>query len=237
MFQSINFQKTTISRKVVDYIRNLIINEELTQGEKLPSEREMSEILNVSRNTVREAYQILASLGYVQIKHGQGVFVSSDTESIQQWAASFFNKNDQLIELFAIRKLLETQSVKWAVNNIQNDNINELNSFIEKDMEYINNKEKYFDISSSDQKFHLLIAKLSGNSVLFRIMYNLIDLMKEVRVEALQIPGRMEKSIGEHKEIVKALSEKDVDKAEKKMLEHLNSVEETLVKNISDKDN
>ncbi len=90
MFRSINFQKNYHSRSVVDYIRNLIINEDLTQGEKLPSEREMSEILNVSRNTVREAYQILSSLGYVHIKHGQGVFVSSDTESIQQWAASFF---------------------------------------------------------------------------------------------------------------------------------------------------
>ncbi len=142
----------------------------------------------------------------------------------------FFNKNDQLIELFEIRKLLETQSVKWAVSNIQHKHIEELNSFIDKDLDYIKNKEKYIDISLADQKFHLLISKLSGNSVLYRIMYNLIDLMKEVRMETLQIPGRLEKSVEEHREILKALSNKDAIQSERKMLEHLNSVENALIK-------
>lgn len=84
-------------------------------------------------------------------------------------------------------------------------------------------------IAKNDQDFHLSLAEISGNSVLIRIMYNLIDLLKESRENAMQIPGRPLKSLEEHQEIVKAIEKRDPVLAEKQMLKHLNSVENSFI--------
>jgi GntR family transcriptional repressor for pyruvate dehydrogenase complex len=227
MFDSFHFEKKGISTKFVDYIKDLIIQGKLLPGEKLPSEREMSQMTNVSRNTIRESYKILAALGYVEVKHGQGVFVADENSSLEQWAATFFIKNDQILELFEIRKLLETQSVKRAADRAtkeQIEHLKEITSFPADRM----TEDKMF-IAKNDQDFHLSLAEISGNSVLIRIMYNLIDLLKESRENAMQIPGRPLKSLEEHQEIVKAIEKRDPVLAEKQMLKHLNSVENSFI--------
>jgi len=74
-----------------------------------------------------------------------------------------------------------------------------------------------------------MLAEFSGNSILYRIMCNLIDLLKEVRKEAMEIPGRQKRSIEEHDRIVKSVAAKDVEKAKEEMLNHLESVRNELL--------
>ncbi|SFD35809.1 transcriptional regulator, GntR family [Bacillus sp. OV194] len=230
MFESTQFTKTSVSKKVVDYIKGLIMDKKLVTGEKLPSEREMSERLNISRNTVREAYQILATLGFVEIKHGQGVFVSNESTSVDQWAAAFFVKNDQIVELFEMRRVLETQSVKWAAENASEDQLKKLEHHVNYSYTLAEDESNEHLIVKADQEFHLMLAEFSGNSILYRIMCNLIDLLKEVRNETMEIPGRLSKSIEEHKRIVLAVGEKDPVKAEEEMINHLESVRNELLR-------
>jgi GntR family transcriptional regulator, transcriptional repressor for pyruvate dehydrogenase complex len=229
MFESTQFTKTSVSKKVVDYIKELIMEKKLVKGEKLPSEREMSEKLSISRNTVREAYQILATLGYVEIKHGQGVFVSNESASVDKWAAAFFVKTDQIIELFEMRRVLETQSVKWAAENASEDQVKKLKDHVEHSYKLIQEKSNEYLIAKADQEFHLMLAEFSGNSILYRIMHNLIDLLKEVRKEAMEIPGRQKRSIEEHERIVASVASKNVEQAENEMLNHLESVRSELL--------
>jgi GntR family transcriptional regulator, transcriptional repressor for pyruvate dehydrogenase complex len=229
MFESTQFTKTSVSKRVVDYIKELIMEKKLVKGEKLPSEREMSEKLSISRNTVREAYQILATLGYVEIKHGQGVFVSNESASVDQWAAAFFVKTDQIVELFEMRQVLETQSVKWAAQNASEEQVKKLKEHVEHSFKLIQEMSNEHLIAKADQEFHLMLAEFSGNSILYRIMHNLIDLLKEVRKEAMEIPGRQKRSIEEHERIVLSVASKNVEQAEKEMLNHLESVRNELL--------
>ncbi|MFD1706213.1 FadR/GntR family transcriptional regulator [Siminovitchia sediminis] len=231
-----NFSKTSVADKVAEHVKELIVEGKIAPEEKLPSEREMSEKLNISRNTVREAYKILATLGYVEIKHGLGVFVSSKNKTIDQWAASFFLKNDQVLELFDIRMLLEKQSVKWAAELATETQIQTLQEHVQHSFTLFQStgiKESAPLLAKADQEFHLMLAEFSGNSVLYRIMRNLMELFHEVHKETIEIPGRLFKSIQEHEKIVDSIIRKDIEEAGSKMLHHLESVREDIIANIS----
>jgi GntR family transcriptional repressor for pyruvate dehydrogenase complex len=126
--------------------------------------------------------------------------------------------------------LLETQSVKRAAERAVEEQIKELRDLI--DFSVAEDESNPVELGENDLTFNLLLAEISGNSVLMRIMYNLIGLLKESREKSMQIPGRALKSLEEHAEIVKAISQQDSAQAEKCMLTHLDSVEQSFIKRI-----
>ncbi|MEH7381196.1 FadR/GntR family transcriptional regulator [Bacillus sp. JJ1533] len=236
MFESKNFSRASVTDNVVEYIKELIVEGRIVPEEKLPSEREMSERLNISRNTVREAYKILSTLGYVQIKHGSGVFVSSKMKTIDQWAATFFMKSDQILELFDIRILLESQSVKWVAEFASENQIETLQNHVQKSLKLFKNKDIKQAaplLAKADREFHLMLAEFSGNSILHRIMLNLMDMLNEVHKETIDIPGRLYKSIKEHERIVEAIMWKQIAVAESQMIHHLESVREDIISKMN----
>lgn len=236
MFEkNVEFKKTTISKHVVEYIKELIRQGELSAGEKLPPEREMAKMLNLSRNTIREAYKILAALGYVQIKHGQGVFVASEDYYLSQITDTFFIKNDQILELFDIRKILEVQSVKWASERATEEQLEELKQIADRGYEGVINGVDGETLVKRDIEFHIYLAEITGNSILIRIMHNLIDLLTETRTKALEkIPGRATKALKEHQIIVQAMMNKDPLNAERYMLTHLEDASKALMNKLSE---
>ncbi|MEW9673839.1 FadR/GntR family transcriptional regulator [Ammoniphilus sp. 3BR4] len=230
MFDAFKVDRKSISEEVVQYIRNLILQEKILPGEKIPGEREMAQKINVSRNTVREAYKILAAQGYLNIKHGQGVFISDEESQIRNLTSSFFIKQDDILELFSIRKVLETQAVIWAIEYHGMEHHRELKNILEDNRMALKNKASFEELSYLDQKFHLALSRMSGNSILLRIMMNLIDLLSEVRTQTIQIPGRSEQSLKEHILIVEAMMSNNKKLAKHYMLEHLSSVEKSIIK-------
>lgn len=230
-------ERKGISEQVADYIKQLIHEGKYKAGQKIPGEREMSAQLQVSRNTVREAYKILEAYGYVTVKHGTGVFVSSEEEQIRKMTQSFFVTTDQVKDLFAIRKVLEEKAVEWAIENADEEQIMKLREIVLLSKEVadreIINYQKLFEL---DQQFHLSLTKMSKNSVLNRIMHNLIDLLGKSRMQSIQIPGRALQSIKEHEDIMNAIIAKDVSKAKKHMVLHLESVEKSITDSLDNAD-
>lgn len=231
MYETFKVDRKSISNSVADYIKDLIYENKFQEGERLPSERDMALKLSVSRNTVREAYKILAAKGYLEIKHGNGVFVANYEESIRNMANDFFLKKDQIVELFTIRKVLETTAVKLAVGNLNQQNEKELKHILEITKQSLKEKASYEELTNLDQKFHITLTKISGNSILLRIMMNLIDILGEARLEAVHIPGRGKLSLTQHIKIVEAMIDRDVERAEQSMIDHLNSVEASILAN------
>ncbi|MCM3761853.1 FadR family transcriptional regulator [Alkalihalobacillus oceani] len=229
MFNTFKVNRKSISSSVADHFKELILDQKFAIGERLPSEREMSQKLHVSRNTVREAYKILAAKGYVDIKHGNGVFVANYEENIKHLADDFFLKKDQVVELFTIRKVLETTAVRLAMERLDEKTEKELNAILEITRQSLKEGAGKEELSNLDQKFHLTLTKISGNSILLRIMMNLIDVLSEARLEAVSIPGRGRLSLTQHIKIVEAMIERDLALAEQAMIEHLESVEESIL--------
>lgn len=224
------FNRKGVSEQVADSIKKKIHDGVFTAGQRIPGERDMALELSVSRNTVREAYKILEAYGYLTAKHGTGVFVASPEQQIQKMAEAFFVSTDQIKDFFAVRKVLEESTVKWAIENSDTDDFNELEEIV-KEANEAAKKNDHDRLSDLDHKFHLTITNYSKNMVLIRIMYYLIDLLSESRTKSVQIPGRAIQSVKEHSKILEAIKKKDVTQAQKNMREHLESVERSITNN------
>ncbi|SDN39833.1 FadR/GntR family transcriptional regulator [Bacillus sp. OK048] len=223
-----------ISEQVADTIKKMIHEGKYKVGDKIPGEREFAAELEVSRNTVREAYKILEAYGYITAKHGTGVFVASPEQQILKMTESFFISTDQIKDFFSVRKILEENTVQWAIENSTTEQIHELDEIIKQAESVINKEVDYKRLSELDHKFHLALANSSQNVVLIRIMHNLIDLLSESRMHSIQIPGRAIKSVEEHSNILNAIKIKDIALAKKCMSEHLDSVQRSMTNKMAD---
>lgn len=230
MFNSLKIDRKSVSGTVMDYIKQLIHEEKLLPGEKLPSERDMAGQINVSRNTIREAYKMLEAEGYLVIKHGNGVFVADQESQIRKLTSSLFIKEDQVHELLSIRKVLEVESAKWAAEKGKPQDYRHLDNLLQ-DMRSLIKEKNYEELKALDQAFHLHIAEMSGNKIMLRIMLSLTDMINEMQTESLKIAGRAKQSLHEHIKILKAIQEKDIQNAGQAMFEHLTSIEQSLLSN------
>ena len=224
------FNRKGVSEQVADSIKKKIHDGDYTAGQRIPGERDMALELSVSRNTIREAYKILEAYGYLTAKHGTGVFVASPEQQIQKMAEAFFVSSDQIKDFFAVRKVLEESTVKWAIENSETDDFSQLEEIVKEAKEAAKNK-NHERLADLDHKFHLTITNYSKNMVLIRIMYYLIDLLSESRTKSVQIPGRSIQSVKEHSKILEAMKNKDIFHAQKYMKEHLESVERSITNN------
>ncbi|WP_141434215.1 FadR/GntR family transcriptional regulator [Bacillus sp. 03113] len=229
MFENLKFDRSTVPTKIVEEIKTLIQEEKLQPGEKLPPERELSLQLNVSRNTIRESYKILSTLGFIEIKHGQGAFVAEGTTNLAKLADQYFIRSDQFTDLFEMRRLIETQSVVWAVERASDSDVEELYQFVKETVLLVSQSKIEANLlSERDHRFHIKIAELSNNAIAFRIMNSLTSLFNNVREETSKIPDRLNHSWREHLQIVEMLKKRNSLKAKEYMDHHLQSVERAL---------
>jgi len=235
VFQPIEIERKTVYEKVVQVLKSSIMSGELKPGDRLPSERKLAEMLNVSRTSVREALKILAAEGLIQIRHGQGIFVNGleDPDNLIREFVRVAAVDDATIKDFLeIRRILEVNAAKWAAVRASDEQLNQILELLEKTKDLLKNKDKglLLLLADHDTRFHNLLAEATGNSVLVKIMRNLLDLLSEVRLRCLQIEGRPLKSLAEHEEIAKALIARSPELAEKAMDLHIRSVEKDIVK-------
>lgn len=224
-----NFQNQKgISEKVADFIKEQIWNGKFKVGERIPGERDMAVELEVSRNTVREAYKILEAYGYLTARHGSGFFIASEAEQIRKMTEGFIVSNSQINDLYDVRRLIEEGIVKWAAINRTEEQIRKLEKIVLDSMKIASEGNDPLELAEYDSKFHLYLAEMSGNEIINRIMYHLIDLLAKVRTQSIQIPNRAKQSVLEHERILQAIKEGNEYKAKQLMIEHLESVENSM---------
>jgi GntR family transcriptional repressor for pyruvate dehydrogenase complex len=236
VFKSINEERKTFSRKVVEHIHELLASGQLKPGDKLPSERELAEMMNVSRPTIREAFKILSAMNLLNIRQGHGVFVADQSARLDNLASLLFLQTDTIYELFEVRKMIETESAAKAAKRGTSDFLDQIYDttqdcynkvIIQQQFQTKEERDKF--LSESDQQFHLAVAEAAGNEVVMRVMTNLIDLLRESRMQSMKIPGRVEQSLKEHMLIAEAIKDRNAKLARSRMFEHLSSVERTLL--------
>ena len=215
---------------VIEQIMELIKNNELKPGDKLPPERELAEKLSISRGSLREAFRVLESRGIIKSKPGGGRYIReirknghNNTENI-----ILSLEKSSILELLEAREMFEVEIVELAAQRATLEDI----EIIEEALNKMNQKEELKDDkkTESDTEFHLAISGASHNFVFVNIMQLHLDLLKETREKTWQIPGRREKQYQEHQAIFQAIKEHNSKKAGEAMLKHLRNVREILVK-------
>ena len=203
--------------KVASQLSKLVSDGVIAPGNRLPSERELAEKLNVSRPTIREAMIALELSGIVEIRTGSGIYVKEKKQ--------FLSTDDKGIgpfEILEIRAILESQACAIAAKNITDEQIQQLKDTIvemEEEEKRPNSSEK------ADWKFHNIIASASQNSAISSVINWLWELRNQSDLSAafaarLRSEG-VHPSIQDHKDIVVALEAKDPLLAQAAMQKHI----------------
>jgi GntR family transcriptional regulator, transcriptional repressor for pyruvate dehydrogenase complex len=213
-------QQHKVYEEILMEINRIIKEEGLKPGDRLPSERELSERLQVGRSSVREALRSLELLGLITTRRGEGTFLQHYRQNqliniIGSYILKDFKTRRDLVEM---RKLLEIDAVRLACERAGERHFAEM----EKIINQAEQKIKEGGIAAEeDYLFHRAICRSSRNSVLHRIWVPVVEYSKPTREESLSRAGRPENAIMEHREILDAIRERKEARAVANMLRHL----------------
>lgn len=215
--------------RIASQLVELIELQKLVTGDKLPPERQLADLLEVSRPSLREALHILQAQGLVQIKHGQGTFVQEPIVA-QELRASMMSKAHGLNELFDAREVLEVPASKWAAQKATKEDIRLLRATLNQiDTVTANDPIDFVQLQSLDAKFHLTIVGVAGNRFINQTLNVLQDVMRMSMETTLRLPGRSEISRSEHHEILTAIEIGDGELASKLTLQHITGARKTAL--------
>ena len=222
-----------IYEEIVDQLKTLMTKGNLKPGDRLPSERELSERLGVSRASVREALTALEAIGILDIRPGEGTFVQRTTQSstIEPLAWVLAVESNPVAELMEVRRVLEVEAAGLAAGRATDYQLAKITEALERMQEAAEKRELAVDY---DLMFHFAIAKAAQNTVLLRIMNTVADIMHQTfKASRQQLYDCMATQIiQEHALILQAIKERNPEKARRCMLEHLNNVESGLVETV-----
>ena len=220
-------RKHKVYEAVAEQIERLIL-EKLKPGDKLPSERELAEMLQVSRSSIRDAIRGLELKGLVEPRQGAGTIVRerSAESSVSPFANALKRRQEMVSELLDFRKMLEPPLAARAAAHASSDEISEMEEILQRQEEKLSHLDPAID---EDAEFHYSIALASGNSVVLKVLDILMDLLRETRERSLQAPGRQKKSLAGHRRILTAIKHRDAEGAKSAMRRHIEDVEEIVL--------
>jgi len=203
---------------VYETLRDAIISRILKPGERL-METELAEEMGVSRTPVREAMRKLELESYIVMIPRKGAYVAG---------LSIKDINN----LFEIRGALESLAAGLAASRATHEEIEEM----ERDLVMEANHFRTSDVINTievDTNFHELIYKASKNIRLQNMIKDLRDQIQRYRTTSLAVPGRMKYALTEHRRIVEAIADGNVQEAQIATIEHIESAENVILEVIS----
>lgn len=225
---------TRIYKEITGRIRDLANSAMLRPGDRLPPERQLAELFQVSRNSVREAIKSLEQQGVLVSRPGSGTFVADQSEAnlTQALERAFLRERHRLSDIFELRLLLEPQIAFLAAQRITDSECRRLDEMIAQQELALDASNVYRE---HDQAFHDFIAACTGNQAIGRLMEQIQDMLIESRDEALQSRRRCEDSFAGHTRLAQALRDHDPDRAREAMTLHLRQTQQHLFTNMGGK--
>lgn len=204
----------TVAEQLLAAIRDL------PPGTKVPSERELTKELGVGRSTVREALNGIAMLGIVEIRHGQGVFVTGeaapDGEPSAITAALDRGVTNEFIEA---RLIVEVEVARLAARRRTDDDLARLEAaLVEQEARLRGDLDALVHVAAH---FNVLLADAAHNEVLSAMIQSFVALMVERGPQVYQLDGFGEWDLQEHRGLYTAVLDRDPERAAKLMREHI----------------
>lgn len=210
--------------KIILQLKQLITSGQLKPGDRLPAERQLAEKLGVGRSYVREAILKLEFYGLLRTSPQSGTYVSGLSIKVLDNLISDiikFNKDD-FSALIEARYYVELDAVRLAAERRTEQDVIELRAALE---DYESKIEQNLNAVEEDMLFHIKIAESTKNSVIESMMIVLVpDLIKNIIDNNICGKDRSKIAVKEHREIFKAIEERDIDAAENAMAAHLDEV-------------
>lgn len=230
-FQRIEAEK--LSHSVVKQIEQLILRGILRPGERLPSERELSERLGVSRPSLREAVSELQARGLLATRASAGIYVADVLGSAFSPAliALLSAHEEAVFDYIAFRQDLESIAAERAATQGSDTDLKVIDTIFRK-MEIAHRKRNPDDEAALDAEFHLAIIEASHNVILLHMMRSTFDLLKQGvffnRQQMFRNRTTRDMLLDQHRAINDGLQERDAAAAKAAVVRHLDYVKEEL---------
>jgi GntR family transcriptional regulator, transcriptional repressor for pyruvate dehydrogenase complex len=204
------------------------ITERLKPGDLLPPERQLVEMLGVSRGSVRDAIRSLELKGLLEPRQGFGTIVCSNgPTAANPLANALLQKRKLVAELIDVRKMIEPHLAARAALHVSSEEIAEMEDILARQDAKVQRGEL---ATGEDSEFHYAIALASNNGAILKVVDVLMDLLRETREQSLQGKGRPQKSLAGHRRILAALKRHDAPAAESAVRRHLQEIENIALK-------
>lgn len=219
--------KVTASDKVYKYIEEKIMGNHWKKGERIDSENQIADSMEVSRVSVRDAIGKLVALGLLEKKKGGGSYVknSSPVDFMNSFIPHLMLGVGNYSEILQLRSALDVLLVKLFIENADKEMMESIKSIHDKMEKNIDNPEKFYEY---DMEFHKYIAEHSGNNLIFNV-YEMILKMMSYQAKTQYFELELENRVREHLQILKAILDRDIEISQIYMRRHL----ERTIKDLS----
>lgn len=226
-------QKRRLSALAADQIRQMIDQEGFEPGDKIFSENELIKRLGVSRSSIREAIRILEITGIVTVHQGKGVFLKSQGDgpfdALREWLSEH---QESLFEQFEVRLLIEPEASALAALRAEEQELRELRRLFNSFTEALEGNDLEMAMTV-DAEFHEMVAQATRNRTLAELMKTFSHKLTEGWITSLQVPGRLEKTVDEHRQLLEALEARSASDARDSMRQHLINARNDIRANFS----
>ena len=218
-------RKKSVPEEIILELKSLIDSGHLKPGSRLPGERELAHMLNVSRPSLREELKVLSLMGVIENRPGSGTFLasSSDRWPIEPISILFLLKKSTLFEIFEARKILEGGVAALAAERHSDEDLQALEEALKNMYHNLHRPEIY---ARWELKFHHVIIEAAGNLVIAELMDKLYKLFKDTKSRVYQQYGLGDRSYRSrdcqnHELIFNAIKARDGNLATETMIDHL----------------
>ena len=221
-------QSSKIFEQIAQQIEKRILSGELQNGDRLPTERELSQQFHASRTAVREAMKTLAQRGLVDMRPGRGTIVIDGTSQAMRHSMGLMMKVGQAgssVNLVELREIIEPEIAALAAVRATNEQIAGMREAVEVMDSHINEADAYI---AADNDFHRALATGTQNILILTLIDSIVDLLSEQRKLIFSTDGAPERGQIHHKRILESVIHHDVEAAREAMRAHLHQVREDV---------
>ncbi|MEU5836101.1 FadR/GntR family transcriptional regulator [Streptomyces diacarni] len=217
-----------VTDEAIEKIKGMIVSGALGPGDRLPKESELATELGLSRNSLREAVRALALIRVLDVRQGDGTYVTSLDPKLLLEAMSFvvdFHRDDTVLEFLAVRRILEPAATAMAGQRIAEEELDALGG----QLDALGTDPSVEELVAADLEFHRRIVAASGNTVLCSLLDGLSGPTTRARVwRGLTQQDAVSRTLHEHRQILAALRARDAEAARSWSTVHIASVEQWL---------
>ena len=221
-------KKAKLSERTADRLYEMILEEKhYGPGSKLPNENELSELLQVSRTTLREAISFLVAQGILEIRRGKGTFVAEaiPAAGLDLTSLAGLRSRVRAKDLFEMRLIFEPATVALACERATDDELHQ----IQKKAEYMEQTVRQGgDWPLADQEFHWAIIKAAHNEYMRRLYPIINSAVNEIMQISQNRQHMQEIAIADNRQILEFLMRRDEEGARNAMSIHMKHLMNTL---------
>lgn len=206
--------------RVIDRLLLHVKENKLGAGAKMPTEKEVCEMMSVGRSTVREAYKVMQTRGIIHSVQGKGVFINPTFHLDDLSANPFGDQEIRMGDYMDVRTAIETTSVRLAIRRATETQMKELEKIHQEFLEGIE-QNNVWKMADKDEEFHSKIAKITGNPLLIQVQDVISEYFKAFRVRSFGNAKNRNHAVNPHAMIIQAFRDRNDELGVLVMKQHL----------------